>query len=338
MERQQGVEMKLIHAKTKKTKAKRPPPTDLDELWRYRKEDSGSLLAKAQRCLTSRAATEPSDHAVLQCLTGMSNRLPEPIMSDLELRQKMAQLLVGAFLNKRHESANLDIALGTVLNASWDTSLESPEVDIYRVQAETRGALSSMFTNWLSVIELQTFANVHHETGGYLVSVHCHFIGYGIDARRKAETNWRGAARRFSSRLPGVEPLKIDWVGDTELDVARAVSYPWKPPLRSKTLYVSPDQARANLHESEANDRFVRYLRMIEILSMLRTDRIVYGANHGASIRGDALREARSWLKTGERDRQPPIHSNAIPHYWIDLWQRLGESRFKLPLIKYKKL
>jgi hypothetical protein len=102
-------------------------------------------------------------------------------------------------------------------------------------------------------------------------------------------------------------------------------------------LYVNAETGHANLHESEANDRYIRYLRMAQILSMMRVDRVTYAAGHGAAMRTDALREAKSWLRTGERDRRPPIHSNAVPNYWIDLWERLGTPRFKLPVIKYKK-
>jgi hypothetical protein len=250
----------------------------------------------------------------------------------------MSELLVSAYQSKRALSPHRQLAFGTILHAPWDTSIEEPEIDVYRIQAETRAALSAMFPSWLAVIEPQAFSNVRHESGGNLLSVHCHFIGHGVSSMQAVESRRQTVSRRFKGRFEDVETVKIQRIGPTELDLARTVSYLLKAPRRSKTLYVHRISGRGNLHESEANDRFIRYLRMVQILSSMRIDRIVYAANEGAGIRADALREARSWLRTGEGTRKPPVHSDAIEKYWLELWRRLDQSRYKLPVVKIKRL
>lgn len=181
------------------------------------------------------------------------------------------------------------------------------------------------------------FANVKHESGGVLLSPHVHGLVFGVDISAAAEAAVRKLKWRFQTRFPEVPGVHFDWVGPTDMDLIRAVHYPWKPPSRSKTLYKNVTLGKANLHESEANDRFVRYLRMAQILSVVRADRIMFGSGQGGSIRSDVVREAQCWLRRGDKDRAPPIHSDALATYHMDLLDRVGLKRFKLPIIRYRK-
>lgn len=324
--------------KKKKVKAVRPTRAETrQELHERRTENSQSFRDKAERGLTRKAASTGDDLAILDCLTGKANWLSEPLASNLHHRDKIADLVSNAMLAKRAESPSLQIGHLTLLNEDWDTSAEGTDIDINRIMTDTRSAVNKLAPNSISVIESQMFANVAHCSGGALLSNHTHSLLWGVDIRSRAEAAVKKLQYRFRSSLDDVDGVKLEWVGPTDMDVIRVAHYPWKAPNRCKTLYKNVDTGEANLHQSEANDRFIRYLRMLQILSMLRTDRIMFGSGQGGSMRSDILREANSALRSGDKDRNPPIHSEGIPAYHIELMDRIGEHRFKLPIIKYRK-
>lgn len=318
-------------------KVRVPRPKDVPELQARRADISKSLRAKAARGLNCRAAATDDDRAILECLTGEKDWLSEPIASNLAHRDKLAELMSSMMLAKRAESPSLQVGLVTLISQEWETSMESTEIDVCRVMTETRGALNKMAPHSLSVVDFQGFNNVTHERGGALLSPHTHSLIFGSDIKERAEAATKKVQWGFRPRFDGVDGVRLSWVGDDEMDLVRAAYYLNKVSDRCKSLYKNADTGKANLHASEANDRFIRYLRTVHILSMIRTDRIMFGSGQGGSIRGDILREANSVLRSGDKDRHPPFHSEGIAAYLIDLMDRISEPRFKLPIIKYRK-
>lgn len=261
---------------------------------------------------------------MIDCLTGAKNALSEPIASNLPFRGKMAELLASAFLAELAESPELEARPRHCDRSQLGDSLENTELDVHRIQRETRGLFNAVAPHWVGVVKQHPFANINHSSRGKLLSPHSHAIGFGIDIRQSAEVAVAKLGHRHRTRFDGVPGVKLTWIKPTKLDITRVAYYPWKAPHRCKTLYQNDAAGKANLHESEANDRWIRYLRMIEILASCRVDRMIYAGGQGQGIRKDALRAANSWLLTGEADRHPPIHSDAVAAYFVDLMVRNG--------------
>jgi hypothetical protein len=105
----------------------------------------------------------------------------------MSLRFKLGELFSAVCATKRRETPKLDLALVTIVNGAWDTSLENTEIDVQRIQAETRPALTAMFENWLAVIELQLCdietAKHAHTAGDHDLAAGAGFPQYVIEAR-----------------------------------------------------------------------------------------------------------------------------------------------------------
>lgn len=317
----------------RKPKARRPKATTPKEVRKLFRADCKAFRKKSRKAVRRKLAFTSADQAVLDCLSGRREQLSLPIASNLALREKLAELLLPQ-LTGLAQTPQIEIGWLTVLSRDFETGSEDTEVDLRGMQRVFRPVLNAIFPNYLAVAEQQMFTNVKMDGKGLLVSPHLHVVGWGVGIKAEAERQLSLQRAKYQTRFPDVDSLHLRWAKTTPLDLARLAYYPWKPPHRCKTLYKNDITGRANLHESEANDRYVNYLRYLEILSLIPVGAMMFGYGQGQSMRADMLREAKSWLKTGAATRNPPIHVDGIPQFWSEFMPRMGLERFKLPLIK----
>lgn len=185
-------------------------------------------------------------------------------------------------------------------------------------------------------MEVQAFANIKHIKGGKLLSPHIHGLIVGHNIRELAEETARKREGRFQSRFEGMTAIDVDRLS-TDIELAHAIAYMLKLSPYTKTYYRSPKgREYDNLHESEKGDRYIRYLRLMQIQSMLDLRRIVYAGGLLREIRAQGLRDVSSYLATKHVRGQSPVHPDGLPAFWEGLWEELREPRFKQPVIAYR--
>lgn len=295
------------------------------------------FIEKSLRALRKKRVEE-IDLAILKTLAGHESPLPDLIASNTAARERIAGLFYAALRERRKLQSSLEIAHLTIFDRRWETSDEKTVIDIFGMQRSTRPTLSAIAPNFVAVSELQAYANVRHPDGGKVLPLHVHAVCWGVGIRNKAEKAVGEHQKRYQPRFHGTPAIRLDWVGNTSLDLARVVTYPWKLSDRCKTYFQNDaaNPTKSNLHESEANDRFVRFLRLLEIHSLMDINRGIYAGGEGRTIRLDCLREAKAWLANGQSLRPCPLHPDEILLFWAEFMPRIGEARFQLPLIKYR--
>jgi hypothetical protein len=219
----------------------------------------------------------------------------------------------------------------TTLHSSWLTSDEMTEIRLSEMFEQSAPLLESLTGNYIAVAELQPFANLKHEHGGKLLSLHNHAIVWGPKAfdREAMLAPWRGL---FEAIDPAVPAIQIDPVGAGLLNLARVSRYPLKAPCRCKTKYVHPQTGRINLHESEKGDRFIRYNRLFEILSMINLGKLFSAGGEGLDILDRVASRMRNWAQSEQG--KAPIAVDEISGHWADHRAvHSGQSRFGRPII-----
>jgi hypothetical protein len=144
-------------------------------------------------------------------------------------------------------------------------------------------------------------------------------------------------AKRYNKRMfascAGAPSVDVEVIAETRMDLARVTRYPFKALNRTKNLYINLQKGMINVNESEAGDRFVRYLRMFQILTMMELDRMMFTSGDGKGIRARAVEETYRWL-----EKQTPRVKRAnemvkISDFWAEFMPRMGFSRFEMPEI-----
>ncbi|MEG3087436.1 hypothetical protein [Sphingomonas sp. PB4P5] len=221
----------------------------------------------------------------------------------------------------------------TIINDAFETSDENTTLLIKAMTDEAREILYAISPDWVAGAELAVFANRVHPLGGKVISPHVHATVWGHGIFAQAQRIAASYNARLTAGVSGCVPVLVQRVRATQADLERVVVYPYRPPVRTKTVYHNPETGHTNLHESEAGDRYVRYLRMYQLLSQMQQDRLCFSSGAGVEMRRAALSEVhrRLELTTQRGDRAEQIEW--VEHFWCEFMPRIRLSRFAMPKI-----
>lgn len=309
--------------------SRRKGPQTLRQVRVELEEISQSFLEKAKRGGGRHQTLE--DDAVFSTLAGQEHRLPYLVSSDVKARKKAARLVHKAYRNIRATRPATHFWHVTILHSEWLTSDENTEIRLRQMFQKAAPFLASLTGNYLAVAELQAFANIKHVAGGKLLSLHIHAIVWGERAFdvQAALAAW---TPHFRAIDPAVPSIQIDPVGGRPKDLAKLAFYPLKAAYRCKTRFVHSVTGKANLHESEKGDRYIRYHRLFEILSHINLRKLFHGGGEGVDILAAIGKKMRSWAR--RKGDAAAISPDRIPVYWSTYRSsRPGQRRFHPPRI-----
>ena len=307
-------------------------PRSIPELQREFEDGYTNFYAKRDHALARRLISE-DDWALLHAADGTGEIGYALLASNGSAAKRLVRQKLRAFRRLSVHDPRTEFLHITIIDKRWITSDERTVINLPTIKQQARTILSAMGKAWFAKIELSVFTNVRHCDGGKLLSPHVHAIVHGRDIHKRAS---EVAARRnmLMSRVVGdMDPVRVQLIGPTHLDLARVVRYPWMGPERCKTAYFNPRTQKHYLHESEAPDRYVRFLRQFQIHSLLQLNELCFARGPLTLTRTEILRDTFSWLK-----RRVPVASRRIElermaAFWAEFMPRLGHSRFHPPVI-----
>ena len=275
----------------------------------------------------------PVDRTMLDRLDGLMPGMRVFTAANGAARQGLVGRLLKGF-RKIHESdPTLDWLHVTIMLDRWTTGDLRPRIDLAQITREAAATLNGIARDWSALIELQAFANVNHRTGGKLVSPHVHAIVWGCGIFESAQT----LADEYNPLLvvstPGVTAIKVQLIAPSWLDLVHVVRYPFMAADRCKTLYLNPNKNIISVHESEKGDRFIRYLRMNEILSRIRQRDLMFAAGAGLELQTAALKGAEARLRSRAAKSGVAVSMQDVRQFWDAFMPRHGRSRFRTPRI-----
>ena len=300
-------------------------PRTVKEILKELRDRWASMREKRDRALSRKRLTQ-QDGKMLRLLDGLDIAYPYFPASDGRSRSRYVRYLLKA-LKKLHAHADgMQFLHVTIFNARWDTSDEQTELDLVAIADLCANILDELSPDWLGAIELQAWANRRHHSGGKILCPNGHFIVFGHDILAMAHTvveQWNG---KLVSGIPDIAPVKVDLIAAEFIDLARVARYPLKAIDRCKTFYLGAE--RSSIHESEKGDRFVRFFRIFQLLSLIDQRQLLLASGDGKRIQNKALARTRRW----RRDHmQRFLASNDVVDFWREFMPRIRLPRFQMP-------
>lgn len=292
---------------------------------------------KVEKALTADRLKIPIPMETIDCLRGKRDFHSILLASNLPARKKAAAHLEREILGVRRRKEAPDLIHITIMHEPWVTSDEKTIIDLHSAKEVSKRIAKKLCPNFIGMCEVQVSANEKHKDGGKKAVLHTHITGWGHGIAKDAVQASKALRSKLQPIEKGQDAIRVQIVGSSDTDAAAVATYPLKAPDRCKTLYKNKAKKKQNLHESQKGDRYIRYLRMFEILSLMRIDQMMFGHGEGKAIRTSVLAKTQAWLDEVTKDSSPPIREDQVLHFWAEFMPQIGGSRFKLPYIKLRR-
>lgn len=293
--------------------------------------DSWSVFRFKRTRGFGRRKLQASDLGMLACLDGLHPGMQTLTASNGPGRRNLVHHLLRGVKPVFAADPALQWLHVTLIVDGWATSDEQTVIDLATIHSQTSAILDAMAADWMAVVELQVFANVPHAAGGKRLSPHVHAVVWGHDIHTAACKLADDLNGQLSAGTLGADAVYVQLINPTWLDLAHVVRYPFKAPDRCKTLYIHRVTGDANLHESEKGDRFIRYLRIGRILSVIRQRDLVFGAGAGVALQAAALKAATARLRRRAARAGLAITVRDVRRFWAALHRPRDWQRFARP-------
>lgn len=169
--------------------------------------------------------------------------------------------------------------------------------------------------------------------GGQIIQRHDHALVFGEGVIEKAKLIAAKHAGRFKPSFTGAKVIDVKKVTPDPVNIARMCAYLLKPPYRCKNWCPPTGDRAAFLNNSEKGDRYIRYLRLAQIRSMMSIEDVTFGGGEGASIRSRMNKYLRELAAKDAAGGRRVLHPDAIASFWVGIGEALNAG-WNLPIIR----
>jgi hypothetical protein len=284
-------------------------------------------MRKALHTFRAKGAASEIETAVAM-INGQANA-QTALGSHGPIRRKMGRQLFHKLRRLRRDDPSLEVRSVTIILERYNTSDEKTCLDLRGLVTEARRILKSIGPNFLAVCEIQPTANIPHLKGGKTIFFHVHGVIIGQELFDVADVVASRTNDRLGLTSTGLVPVYVSEPCREDLQLERACRYLFKLPSKQKTHYLNPETGKQNLHESEKGDRYIRFERILELLSSLKLRDLVFAGGYLRDIKTTALHESASACRG--TSCLPNIN---LRKFWKTWRKETGTKRFRKPQIR----
>jgi len=300
---------------------------------RRNNESWESARDKRDRAIARSPFVTDEDREAFRIMDGLNDGLRACLATNQRANKILIDGLWRGLRDIQRSDKRLQFALVTIIDQRLQTSDQSTVLRLKPMSDAARKILSSMSGDFIASSEIQTFCNRRHIEGGLVVSPHVHAIVFGEGVLEQGKDK----AAAWNTVIPcgkdGCAPVDVRPLPKWP-DVANALIYPLKAPNRMKTDYVHPRTGKRNIHQSEKGDRYIRFLRQYQLLTMLQRDRMIFSGGDGAAVRRMALKLVHEHLDALTAPCSRAENMEWVREFWEEFLPRIGCDRFKMPVIE----
>jgi hypothetical protein len=226
-----------------------------------------------------------------------------------------------------------EVALITFISGDGGTSLDSPVIDVRNPRKKVNAVMRKMALNWFGMTDLAFFATIQHADGGHHLQRHEHVLAWGKNFIAKAQRMAAHHSTKFPPNVTKLPVIKVVRATDTsEVNLARLAAYLLKAPAKAKNWFERPD-GKQIMNHSEANDRFIQFLRLAQLRSLLGFEDMVFaGGKDGVAIKSSLVTDMRGLAEAASRGRHPR-HPDTLSTFWAEFNKELGQDHWAVPAI-----
>ena len=261
----------------------------------------------------------------------------DPLLIDPGIIDNARKLLFQSLLAVAQANPTFEFAFVTIIDGGFESSDHETVINMFGLKSVSRRILSKMSRDYFAIVELALFNSHKHPNGGRLMSPHTHALIWGPKVISTAERMASHFQLTLETNMTGATPIVVKPVDTDPVNLARMAAYLLKSPHKCKTFYPGTDANPGNMHSSRKSDRYIRYLRLAEIRSMLSIDKVTFASGEGLRLRSGIVQSLRILAKEQARKAPRRFHPDEIQAFWCKLKIALGTTRFNMPVIKTRK-
>lgn len=331
-------------AELSRTETPEPNDTLFAGLWRcdttervdaWQKASFDKFNVKALKALRSRVSV--SNRAIITALLSQTGAASIPLLTSEEICRESSKMLLAMLTAMVAADPEMEIAFVTIISGDGGTSHFKTDIELHESLKRVQRTLRAMSPDFFGVTELALFNSQGHPDGGQMLQVHTHSLVVGRGVLTKAQDIAAKHAAHFTPNFSGAPVINVKKVATTEINLARISAYLFKAPYKCMNWNPGKDGKRGHMNGSEKGDRFVRYLRLAQLRTLLRYEDMCFGGGAGAKIRSDMIKFVRALAAKDSTAGRRVLHPDAIASFWIALAPEIKADRWNLPIIRTRK-
>lgn len=225
-----------------------------------------------------------------------------------------------------------EAALITFIMADGGTSMDRPVIEVRKSRKHVNDIMRKIAPHWVGMIDLAFFWTIRHEDGGLHAQRHEHVVAWGRDFIAEAKRIAEAQSKKLPANVTDLPVIKVVPAWDcSEVNLARLVAYLLKAPARGKNWFQYPD-GRDVMNHTEKKDRYIQFLRLAQLRSLLTLEDVILGGGDGIKVKGSMTRDMRGLAQAAARDRSS-IHPDLTATFWSVFNQELGQTHWGVPAI-----
>jgi hypothetical protein len=291
---------------------------------------------KVEKAVKNRKLS-PERRAMLEALLKQPGATSTPILANDLICMEGFKLLHARLVSITSADPTLEVALVTVISGDGETSHFCTEIELFKSQKRVQETLRAISPNFFGITELALFNSHTHPKGGRMIQRHEHALVIGRDVVRQAQTVACKREKKFASNFTNAPVINVKKVATDSVNLARIAAYLFKPPYKCQTWNPPKANKPGHMSGSEKGDRYIRYLRLAQIRSMITIDQFTFGGGEGQRIRSDMIKFLRALATKEAVTSGRVLHPDAVASFWVELTKELKEDRWNLPIIKTQK-
>lgn len=260
-----------------------------------------------------------------------------PVMTDRavldQLYETVARELIAYFAaNPDHECCFV-----TTISGDDATAYHKPVIPLFDFKQRVTSTLRAIGPNFIGGLELALFNSHTHPDGGQLIQGHGHFLCFGEGVTAKARAIAVKHGPRYASNATGAKPIVVRTVSIDALNLTRMCAYLFKPPYNCKTWNPPKEGRSGSMQHGKKGDRYLRYLRLAQLRSMMTAEEMTIGGGDGQRIRRAVIKLVRAQCEAAAPLHNRALHPDAIASFWVEVTKELGKTEWHLPVIRTRK-
>jgi hypothetical protein len=292
--------------------------------------------SKARRALRKRVSTD--NRAIVEALLLQPGPTSVPMLTLERICVESAHLFRDALVGIANTNPEYEFGLVTFISGDGGTSHFRTEIDLYSPRKRVDATLRAMAPHYFCIIELALFSSQGHPNGGQMLQRHEHALIWGPPGTlARAQQVAVNHAPRYTPNFSDAPVIDIRKVAPDPVNLARMAAYFFKPPYKCMNWNPGKNGKPGFMNGSEKGDRYVRYLRLAQIRTMLPFEHTFFGSGDGQRIRSEMIKFIRPLAEREASNGRAVLHPDAIASFWVGLMPQIKANRWNLPIIKLRK-
>lgn len=228
---------------------------------------------------------------------------------------------------------DIEFVLVTIIDGRGGTSSYAPFIELCEATRKAQVLARAISPNFLGVNELAMFKSQTHADGGRHMQTHQHILAFGEKVVSRAKAVAKKRMLTFEANITSAPQIDVRRVEASKVNLARVCAYLFKQPHKSMNWVPARDGKPGFMNQSKKGERFINYLRLAQIRSMMTIEDVLFAGGACKAIKSDLVKLLRQSCLSEVPIIGRRLHPDAVPSFWNEVNKAMGRPEFRLPVV-----